>query len=103
MPLAGKLCISVTCFSVAVPANTQAAGMVGFHVEEVLSQTFWLHNKLPSWQFSQEQNAGICAVRPPAQRRLTRKTKPASQLLIQSSPGQTYQVKPSNWNSGGHS
>lgn len=75
MPLTGKLCISGAHFSVVLLLNTQAPGMVGFHVAEVLSQTFWLRNKLQSWHFSCKQNVGICPVRKPAQRCLTWKTK----------------------------
>lgn len=100
MPLTGKLCISATYFSAVLLLNTQAAGMVGFHVAEVLGQTLWLRNKLQSWQFSHEQNAGICPARKPAQPCLTWKTEQASQLLIQSSSSQIYQVIHSNRNSG---
>lgn len=67
MPLRGKLCLSVTYFSAVLLLNTQAAGMVGFHVAKFLGQTLRLRNKLQSWQFSHEQNAGICPVLKPAQ------------------------------------
>lgn len=86
--------------SAGLQLNTQAAGMVGFHEAAVLGQTLGLRNKLQSWQFSHEQNAGICPVRKPAQRHLTWKTKQAPQLLIQSSSIPIDRAIPSHRNGG---
>lgn len=76
MHLTGKLWVSRHIFfCCSAPEHAQATGASGFHVAQVLGQSFCLHNKLQSWQFRHNQDVGICPVHEPVQWRLASRTK----------------------------